>query len=56
MKMVEMAMVEMAMVEMPIEAKRQMAHRTSAALKPVARPSELRPVSVALADRVVVGW
>ncbi len=44
------------MMEMPIEAKRQMAHRTSAALQPIARPSELYPVGVALADSVVVGW
>ena len=49
-------MLIIRMMEMPVEAKRQMAHRASAALKPVARPAELHPVGVSLADSVVVGW
>lgn len=38
-----------------VEAKRQMAYRTSAALQPVARPSELCPVGVLRIDGTSIG-
>ena len=44
------------MVQFPIEAQWQMAHSAQTALKAVARPPELCPVGVTLADSVVVGW